>query len=39
MTPRQVDDLTPDEYHAMLVYVEKSQRAERRAERRARRKG
>lgn len=37
MTPRQVDELTPDEYAAMLAYVVKAQRAERRAERKARR--
>jgi hypothetical protein len=38
MTPRQVDELTPGEYHAMLVYVDKSQREQRRAERKAARK-
>lgn len=37
MTPREVDELHPEEYEAMREYVIKVQRAERRAARKARR--
>jgi hypothetical protein len=38
MTPRQVDELTPDEYAAMIAYAVREQREAERAERRAARK-
>jgi hypothetical protein len=38
MTPRQVDELSPAEYQAMIAYAVKSQRDEERAARRAARK-
>jgi hypothetical protein len=37
MTPRDVDRLYPDEYHAMVDYAVKVQRDERRAQRKAER--
>jgi len=38
MTPRQVDELSPAEYQAMIAYAVKSQRDDERAARRAARK-
>jgi len=38
MTPRQVDELTPDEYAAMIAYAVKQQRDERRQARKASRR-
>jgi hypothetical protein len=38
MTPRQVDQLHPDEYAAMVAYAVAEQRAEQRAARQARRR-
>jgi hypothetical protein len=38
MTPRQVDELSPAEYEAMIAYAIRSQRADERAARRAARK-
>ena len=37
MTPRQVDELTPAEYEAMVRYAVRSQRDERRQARAAKR--
>ena len=37
MTPREVDDLYPDEYSAMIDYADRVQRDERRAIRKAER--
>jgi hypothetical protein len=37
MTPRQVDELHPEEYEAMRAYAIRVQRAEQRAARKARR--
>jgi hypothetical protein len=37
MTPRDVDELHPDEYQAMVDYAIREQREERRAARKARR--
>lgn len=39
MTPREVDELHPEEYRAMTDYAVREQRAERRAQRAAARKG
>jgi hypothetical protein len=38
MTPRQVDELRPDEYEAMVAYALREQREQRRAERAASRR-
>lgn len=38
MTPRQVDELSPAEYRAMVTYAVDEQRRERRAARAAERK-
>jgi len=38
MTPRQVDELSPAEYEAMIRYAVNSQREDERAARRAARK-
>jgi hypothetical protein len=38
MTPRQVDELSPAEYAAMIAYAVRSQRDDERAARRAARK-
>jgi hypothetical protein len=37
MTPRQVDELHPDEYRAMVAYAVAEQRADQRLARKARR--
>lgn len=37
MTPRQVDELTPTEYEAMIRYAVRAQRDEQRQARRSRR--
>jgi hypothetical protein len=37
MTPRQVDELHPDEYKAMIAYANREQREQQRAARKARR--
>jgi len=37
MTPRQVDELEPDEYRAMVAYANREQREAQRAARKARR--
>jgi len=38
MTPREVDQLTPDEYAAMWRFIERTERERKREERRARRR-